>query len=224
MPSVFQKYEAEVYKNRYEGRIKVHALAGGIPSDPKKAEAWLKTKLMDKDDVIRQKVAETMIDRAVDVDEATETEVIRSHLNGFKRDDTGLFIEGRQLKAAIREAANVRWPKRSGWGGIPRKGTRSFFAEHVFVVEDKLHLKHGDDFVTEPTGVVQRFVHTWRGNGIQYEEYVEDAEFDFTVITDNDFTAEEWGLLWVTGQQQGVGATRSQGFGRYEVTRWDQVK
>ena len=27
----------------------------------------------------------------------------------------------------------------------------------------------------------------------------------------------------LTGEQQGIGASRSQGFGRYEVTRWDRI-
>jgi hypothetical protein len=138
------------------------------------------------------------------------------HLNGFKRDDQGLYLDGRCLKAAIKEAANVRWPKER-WGPS-RKGTLSFFAEHVFVVEERLHLG-----VTAPTGVAQRFVHTWRGNAIQYEEYVENAKIPFTVQTDYAFKAEEWALLWLTGEQQGVGASRSQGFGRYEVISWEKA-
>lgn len=77
--------------------------------------------------------------------------------------------------------------------------------------------------VTEPTGVSQRFVHTFRGSGIQYEEYVTDAEIRFTVTTDYDFTEEQWAMLWLTGQQQGIGATRSMGFGRYEVIKWDRI-
>lgn len=72
--------------------------------------------------------------------------------------------------------------------------------------------------------ISQRFVHTWRGSGIQMEEYVTDAKLAFTVTTDHDFSTEEWALLWLTGEQQGIGATRSQGYGRYEVTRWERLK
>ena len=43
-------------------------------------------------------------------------------------------------------------------------------------------------------------------------------------MSDRDFAAEEWALLWLTGEQQGIGATRSQGYGRYEVTRWERIK
>lgn len=28
--------------------------------------------------------------------------------------------------------------------------------------------------------------------------------------------------IWTSGEQQGIGASRSQGYGRYEVTRWEK--
>lgn len=215
--SVFEKYKAKAYPYVFHVELLVGRIAGGTPTDPRVAEAWLKTKLgVDKDDLIREAVAEVMVERGVGADEATAVVSQNKHLNGFRRDDNGLYIEGRQVKAAIKEAANVRWPK-DRWGPS-RKGTLSFFAEHVFCQEDRIPLG-----VTEPSGVAQRFVHTWRGSGIQYEEYVDDAKLAFTVATDHDFSKEEWALLWLTGEQQGIGASRSQGYGRYEVVRWDKA-
>lgn len=216
MASVFASYRPTVYPFVFTGTLLVDSIAGGIPSDPRVAEGWLKSKLAAPDDLIRQAVAETMAERQVDADEAAKLVDQLKHLNGFKRDDDGLYIEGRQLKAAIKEAANIRWPKKR-WGPSS-KGTTSFFAEHVFVLNKRLHLG-----VQEPTGVNQRFVHTWRGSGIQYEEFVTEAEIEFMVTTDYEFTEEEWAMLWLTGEQQGIGATRSQGFGRYEVIRWDKA-
>lgn len=216
--SVFAKYAAKAYPFEWHGTLNVACIAGGIPTDPNVAEGWLRTKLgTDSGDLIRTQVAEVMIERGVSADEATTMVNANRHLTGFKRDDTGLYIEGRQLKAGIKEAANVRWPKER-WGPS-KKGTRSFFAEHVFVQEDKLHLG-----VNEPTGIDQRFVHTFRGSGIQYMEFVKDAKIDFTVATDYDFTPTEWGLLWLTGEQQGIGATRSQGYGRYTVVKWEKAQ
>ena len=218
MGSVFAKYRPKAYPYTFECSLLVGRIAGGIPSDPKVAEGWLKAKAgFDKDELIRQAVAEVMAERGISAEDATAEVTSTRHLNGFKRTRDGvLYIEGRQLKAALKEAANVRWPK-ARWG-ISRKATLGFIAEHVFVQEDIIPLG-----VTEPTGVSQRFVHTWRGSAIQYEEYVENAELSFTVTTDYDFTTEQWGLLWCTGEQQGVGASRSQGFGRYEVTRWKKI-
>jgi hypothetical protein len=219
---VFAKYQKDAYPYRFAGSMLVGVIAGGTPTDPRVAEGWLKTKLgIDKEDLIRQKVAEVMVERGVTADEATSIVNEDKHLNGFKRDENGLYIEGRQLKAALKEAASVAVAAGKltarGWGKT-NKGLLSYLAEHVFVVEDRLHLG-----VAEATGINQRFVHTFRGTGIQYEEYVNDAKIDFTVMSDHDFSAKEWAAIWLCGEQQGIGASRSQGYGRYEVTRWDPI-
>jgi hypothetical protein len=228
--SVFAKYAATAYPHTYAGTLHVPMICGGIPSDPKVAEGWIKSNLATTGDLLREQVAEVMAERGITAAEAAAIVDSNKHLNGFKRDENGLYIEGRQLKAAIKEAANIRWP--SGRWSIDRNGktrllikaddtrtsgkaTRSFIAEHVFVEEDRLHLG-----VTDASGVNQRFVHTFRGSGIQYEEYVVNAEIHFTVAADAEFSDEQWALLWLTGEQQGIGATRSMGYGRYAVTRW----
>lgn len=220
--SVFAKYREEMYPFRFAGSLHVGVIAGGTPTDPKVAEGWLKTKLgVDKDSLIQEMVAQVMVDRSVTADEAVKLVDSQKHLNGFKRDERGLYIEGRQLKAALKEAASVAVAAGKlnvrGWGKT-NKGLLSYLAEHVFVVEDRLHLG-----VAEASGISQRFVHTFRGSGIQYEEYVEDAKVDFTVISDHDFTPKEWAAIWTCGEQQGIGASRSQGYGRYEVVRWDPI-
>lgn len=219
--SAFAKYESDAYPLRFHGELLIGTIAGGTPTDERVAEAWIKTKLAPKDDLLREMVAETMIERGVTADEATKLVDIKKHLNGFKRDEQGLYIEGRQLKAAIKEAASVAVAagKLSGRGwGKTNKGLLSYVAEHVFVVENRLHLG-----VAEASGITQRFVHTFRGTGIQYEEYVADAKVSFTVRTDHAFTEKEWALIWLTGQEQGIGASRSQGFGRYIVTAWEPL-
>lgn len=226
--SVFDKYTDQVYPYRFHGELFVHTLAGGIPSDPKVTEGWLKSKLSDKDDLIRDMVAEAMLDRGISEEEALEQVDALKHLNGFRRDQvTGeLYIEGRQLKAALKEAAmvaaNAGNISTKGWGNPDnanfKKGLKGWLPEHIFVQEQRLYLG-----VTEPTGIVQRFVHTHRGAAIQYEEYIEGATIRFEVVTDYDFSDKEWAAIWLTGQNQGIGASRSQGFGVYVVTRWDRV-
>lgn len=219
--SVFVKYVPQAYPYNFAVELTVGRLAGGIPTDPKVAEGWLKTKLVEnRDELLREQVAEVMAERGVTAEEAAEQVSSHKHLNGFKRtaaeEGKELYIEGRQVKSMIKEAANVRWPKER-WGPT-RKGTLSFFAEHVFVPEDRIGLG-----VTEPDGVNQRFVHTWRGSGIQYEEYVDDVKIKFTVTTDYEFTAEQWAFLWLTAEQNGLGSSRSQGYGRFAVTGWTKL-
>lgn len=225
MSSVFAKpkYLESAYPHRYEGSMVVATIAGGTPTDQNVAEAWLKTKLADKDDLIREAVAEVMLERGVNADEAAAIVDQTKHLNGFKRDpERGgeLYIEGRQLKACIKEAASVARAanKLPAKWGTTNKGILGFVAEHIFIVEERLHLG-----VNAPSGIMQRFVSTFRGTGIQYEEYVTDAKIEFTVIADHPFSEKEWAMLWLTAEQQGIGASRSQGYGRFEVTRWDKA-
>jgi hypothetical protein len=243
--SVFIDYQDEAYPFKYEGSLHAQTMAGGVPANERVAEAWLKTKLTDQpDELIRQQVAATMAQLDVSQAEATRVVDKEKHLNCFKRacvrcggpqsqprancpDHTviGLHYEGRQLKAALKEAANVAVSAGKigarGWGKT-NKGLLGFVAEHIFVVEDTLFLYRNGKPVLEPDDVVQRFVHTFRGAGIQYEEFVENVDLHFHVISDWEFSDREWRLIWLTGQQQGAGASRSQGFGKYVVTKWER--
>ena len=224
--SVFDKYTDKVYQHRYQVEIQVGNLHGGVPTDPKVAEAWIKAKMVDdRDDVVKDLVAKTMVERGLDptdsvtsdeLDDIVADAVKMRQLSGFYRTPDGeLAIRGRHVKAMIKEAANIAYAK-DRWGPT-NKGTRSFFAEHVFVAEDWIPLGR-----TVPDGIDQRFVSTFRGTGIQYDEYVEDVKVGFTVVTDHKFTDDQWGTIWVIAERNGLGAARSQGFGTFEVTRWDK--
>lgn len=233
--SVFEDHKYRVYKHRWQATIEIDQLVGGTPTDANKAAGWLKAKMgIDKDDIVREMAAEVMVERGITMDEAVDAVVAHEHLNGFKRfterfagetSDAapgGLFVEGRQMKACVKEAANIQWPKER-WGPT-KKGTRGFFAEHLFIEEDRLPILTADGAnILEPTGIHQRFVHTFRGSGIQYEEFVENAIVKFTVLSDYEFSHEQFGTLWVTAEQNGFGASRSQGFGRFAVIGWDSL-
>lgn len=238
--SVFAELAARVYSHRWEATLALPVLRGGVPSDPKVAEGWIRTKFRDKDAVIKELVEETIaarlgegepVDQAVAVDEAIAAVADTRCLNGFKRTPAGEFyIEARQVKAMIKEAANIRWAK--GRWGPTSKGTRSWFAEHVFVPDGPILVRDEDgkprDTVDE---VTQDFVHSRFGAAIKYAETVRDVTVSFVVKSDWDLDAERakdgeqrsWGHLWVTAEQQGLGADRSQGFGTFAVTRWERV-
>lgn len=224
--SVFEHYDLDSYPHRYAGELFLPVIVGGIPSDPKVAEGWLRTKVQGTDERIRQMVAETMEQRGVTQDEALEIVNSLKNLNGFKRDEQGLYVEGRQLKAALKEAVSIAVAaeklKLTGWGAT-RKYLTNYLPEHVFVVENRLWLLDGDDKnITEATGVYQQFVHTHRGSSIQYQEHVDNCTIKFTVVTDHPWTPRDWGMIWTTGQRNGLGASRSQGYGTYSVTKWEK--
>lgn len=223
--SVFANQHRKFWPYVYEGTIVVDHLVGGVPSDDRAVAGWIKKNLgWDNERSIQEAVTQVMADRQVPLAEAADIVASTKSLAGFKRDqDSGeLYIEGRQLKACVKEATSIAVAagalSRRGWGET-NKGSKSFVAEHLMVIEDRLPLG-----VKEPTGIQQRFVHNGRTEAaIQYEEYVEEATFDFTVETNYRFTDSYWAAMWVTAQQEGIGATRSQGFGRFTVTRWEQI-
>jgi hypothetical protein len=221
---------------RYAARLEVDQLVGGTPSDPKVAENWLRSKLADPDDLIREKVAEIMLEREVSAEEAASIVDSLRHLNGFKRSDGVLFIEGRQAKACLKEAAmvaaNAGKLRAEKWGkptaAYYKKGIKGWFPEHVFVAEDQIPLgrlngSEALDPVMECSRINQRFSHTKRGAAIQYEEIAEQVAIDLTVVTDHLFKDEEWAMIWLTAEQLGIGATRSQGYGRFVLTRWERL-
>lgn len=228
---VFDSFREESYPYEFAVQLRLSTIAGGVPSDKRVAEGWIKTKLgLDKDEEIQRLVAETMVERGVTQEEAAEEVSRNKNLNGFKRDDLGLYIEGRQIKSMLKEDISIaasadKIPVR-GWGKTS-KWIYGFFAEHVFIPETTVYLKNPDsgNYITEPSEVIQRFVKTKLGaTGIQYEEVVYDCTIDFRVVTDYDFKAHDWAMVWTTGEQNGLGASRSQGYGRYEVTRWDRLR
>lgn len=135
-----------------------------------------------------------------------------------------LLIEGRQIKAMLKEAAMISVGAGhidgKGWG-TTRKSMLNFLVEHMFVPADEVLLG-----VTDPTRVNQSFVHTFRGSGIKLEEVIDDAVVDFELWCDFDFSEKErdfFATIFVVGQQNGLGASRSQGFGRFKVTKFEKL-
>ena len=234
--SAFDKWKPQAWPYVYRATIRIPVIAGGIPSDPKVAEGWLRSKMPDynPEEMLAEQVAETMAERGITKEQALEEVDTLRHLNGFKRDteDGTLYIEGRQLKAALKEGASIAAasgkskavPLR-GYANNAKKGVVSFAAEHIQVDEERLYLLHwpSGEPVTEPDEVNQRFVHTFRGSGIQYEECVRDAMIVATIRCDMEMPEEFWPMIWLTGEQQGLGASRSQGYGKYVVETWEQI-
>lgn len=264
--SPFAKYEAKAWPFWYRGEMVVSRICGGVPSNEKTAEAWIRSKLKDtrSESEVKALVASTIEDirethkaagrktaaemeaeteEAAAVEELSDEELtnravtkVASDLSGFnmfkRTPDNILHIEGRQLKAALKEAvavaANAGLISTKGWGNPDnaayKKQLKGWFPEHVFVMEEILKMYDLEwEPVTQPTDVLQKFVHTHRGDAIGYEEYVDHVRLRFTAKTNVELTEEQWAMIWLTGQDQGLGASRSQGFGVYEMTEWEQV-
>ena len=129
-----------------------------------------------------------------------------------------LAVEGRQVKAMIKEATNIAYPWKSGKGEkYLGKSMKGAVAEHVFILEDYIPLG-----VTEPDGIDVRFSATTTGRrAITREEYLTDVTVPFTLVTDMDLKKEVWAQIFLTAEMQGFGTSRSQGYGTFETVKFE---
>lgn len=205
---------------------------GGTPGKPKLIEGWIAKNagLATGSEENRSLVMRTLRDLGQDIPDdmtwedlmkLTETVAKSANTCQFKHDDQGVYIESRQLKAAIKESVNILYAGER-WG-VTKKGPRSFSAERVFVGPDQLHLGRmvADDVhlqvgqVSGPTGT--RSV-------LGYYEYVSKGEFNFELKVVRDMIdPTQWAEIWTHMEENGLGALKSQGYGKFDLIRWDRV-
>ena len=229
---IFGKAAEQTYTRYRVGLQFKHLIVGGIPSDKSVIESWIRSRMDLGDAAIAELVSQTAAERGVMTpDEAIEA-VMASDLapsvNGFKRDENGqLCIEGRIVKAALKEWANsaypgTKFPGKTKIEGL-RKGLMRYLAEAV-VVEDIL-IGLG---VKEPTMVEERIKHVMTPQGprssINRVEVVERPAITFTIAVRDDFITEEaWARIWSVGEGIGLGSDRGRSDGQFEITEWQRL-
>jgi hypothetical protein len=210
-------------------------LLGGIPRDPKVIEGWLRAKAgVDKDWEVQQMMRRTLQELGVEVPqeatldqllELSETMAANQNTVGFKVDDNGLYVEERQVKAMLKEVTNVLFAGEK-WGKT-RKGPKGYLAERVFVTPSRISLGR-----KEPDNVELVIGHVTGPQGprsvLAYHEYVEQATIEFKLMVvkgtmDTPGKKDPWRDMWLLAQENGLGALRSQGHGRFDVIRWDKL-
>ncbi len=215
-------------------------LLGGIPKDPKVIEGWLRARAgIDKDWEIQQMMLRTMreIDPDLEVPENASLEALlalsekmaaNQNTVGFKRNDNGPYIEERQVKAMLKEVTNILFAG-DKWGRT-RKGPKGYLAERVFVDPARIGLGR-----EEPDGIELVIGHVSGPQGprsvLAYHEYVEQAEVSFTLKAvegtmdrpGKDSKEDPWRQMWLLAQENGLGALRSQGHGKFDVIKWDKI-
>jgi hypothetical protein len=204
---------------------------GGVPKNTRVIEGWLRARAgISEQEELRQSLARTALDMGLDVKPGmsyddlvtlTDKEAETKQTNGFKRGAQGLYIESRQLKAALKESTNILFSAQR-WGPT-KKGFRSMLAERVFVYPHELFL-HAE----EPTGIEMTIGHLNGPQGprssLGYCEYVVGAHIDFQVLVLEDaLSNEQWVRIWNLCQQEGLGAKRSAGYGEFDLTCWDKL-
>lgn len=223
-------------------------VAGGVPKDQKLIENWLRAKagMTDEDGELRRTVLATMQQReyklgslaAEETDHEGKTlELAQSAAaeiatemkgNGFKSDtDGGLYIEGRQPKAMIREGTNILFAGQR-WGAT-KKGPRSLVAECLFVEDDRIYLgRQQPDMMIPFTGHV--ISQQGPRSTLTYYEICIQPTFQITLRIANDPSTGEPKVaipdvmrIIEHCQWLGIGALRSQGFGTWKAMKVDQL-
>lgn len=218
----------------YDVELQVrNQLVGGIPKDPKLIRAWLRQRLEMDDAALADLAERTYREMHGDGGEPPTTDDLLDAIsgeyeggNGFKTVDGVLVYEGRCMKAAIKEAANIAYPGNT-FPNMPkgnRKGLMRWMAETVFVVDEFIPLG-----VSEPSRAEERVKHVKTPQGprstISVVDLVDKPLLSFRVeVLDDRFTEEVWARLWSELERNGIGADRARGDGVCELVRWERVK
>lgn len=208
-------------------------IAGGIPLDPKIIEGWLAAKAgIDTREEVMQATRRTLIELGKEIPESATYEELQEAIAGiagmkntcgFKYNkDGGLYLESRVIKAMLKEVTNILYAGER-WGKT-KKGPKSFLAERVFVNPGNIYFgKHEPDsvelFIGHVTGPMGR------SSNLTYYQCMVRPVIEFTVLVlKNEVEASNWPEMWMLSQENGIGALRSQGYGTFDILRFDKLK
>lgn len=195
-------------------------LCGGTPRNQELIEAWVKARTGHDDALTKQQTAEAL---AALTDQVAEKSWI-----GFPADDRGLFVWSRQVKALFREAATMLRIT------TQKMGSKQIF-QHGFEIKepgtggDRLHLdrKEADGTDESPIHVV-----TAQGprTALRRMDYVTKAKLSFEIWVLRTEAAEKRHVgkeeivkMLAFCQENGLGASRSQGYGKFDVVEFSAL-
>lgn len=144
---------------------------------------------------------------------------------GFSRDEHGLFVRGGNLRAHLKDCADVvaRAVKAGADPGLPEvKNFRSKVVNSLYVQEDRLHLLDGNGKVaTEVTGFRDATLSVMTAQGprtcLKRVDYLEPCIIQATLLLYPGEISRDWiAVLLDYGCEHGFGQDRSLQFGRYD--------
>ena len=202
-------------------------ICGGVPRSPQAIEGWIRANV-DGDSRLEQLISETKDTMQVDALSEEEIEKLKQCCwNSFKTNADGPYIEGRQVKAMIKEAANIIK------GPLDITAFKARVAERVFVREEELTLG-----TNAPHGSMEGVVHAMTPKGpisaLKKVDYVERPAISFSIKALNEalvcktnkhkrYRPDQYlAAIFEMGEELGLGADRSQGFGKFKVVAFEQ--
>jgi CRISPR/Cas system CSM-associated protein Csm4 (group 5 of RAMP superfamily) len=208
------KFDGNLWQT-YHVKLKLRdRLIGGYPKNPEAEAAMLRARGLE-DLIPKPQDPATMSEEQA---ETAKTAAIERSSTGFKSNGAGIYLESRQIKAMLKESANVLKNNRL----LDIKQLKSKLAERVFVYPDHIRLGAG------PDGTDQRVVHVMTAQGprssIKFFDYLNEPEIEFhlKVLKDNVVTESVLRTILEYAQENGLGADRSQGFGQFDLVEFAQ--
>jgi len=215
--------------------VKLHAvdrICGGRPKNPELIRSWVESTTGHKDDQ-----SEALTKQALEelVDETTE-----KSWNGFPGDAHGIFLAARQIKALFKECATMRRVT------VDKRGSKQIF-QHGFEIKatpeqekmtghaDRIYMTFDGEVVKESHGFDEGPIHVQTPQGprtaLKRVDYVEDVDIEFEIWVMGTASAETRHVgeveiidMLTFGQENGLGADRSQGHGKFRVVDFHVVQ
>jgi hypothetical protein len=223
MSSTFdpKEWNPEHLYDRYLVKITLRdKICGGTPKNPDLIKDWIKAGTGFDDE---QTVAQTKEAQDALIEETTE-----KSWNGFPGDlEAGLFIWSRQVKALFKECASMLRIT------VDKRGSKQIF-QHAFEIKgldkaDRIYLR-----TSKPTGFDEGPIHVQTAQGprtaLKRVDYVERPTLSFMVWVLATHTAETRHVgekdirkMLLFGQENGLGADRSQGRGKFDVVGFEPL-
>lgn len=195
-------------------------LCGGVPLNDELIRAWVEARLPDAPAEVREKI---IIEDA----ELVKNEVQEKCWIGFFEDEKGLLIQARQVKAALKQSAKML--------GITneKRGSKQILAEglEVFSTDGGSRLHLG---VKEKSGTEERPIHVQTAQGprtaLKRVDFVLQPRLNFEVWVLKTAPGEKRHIgekdlvkILTFAQNNGIGADRSQGEGKFNVVEFQKV-
>lgn len=205
--------------------IHVDKLTGGVPKHPAIVEGWLKHKA-GLSEGLRDAVERVMAESGVEAAEERVDQEALKGWNGFMQDACGLYIEARQVKAMLKENANILKEV------LKRTALKSKVSERVFVHgskhRDRIYLQRDGVVLQQPDEVDERPIDVMTAQGprssLKRSDIVHDVTLEFLVsalqepkTSKHRVTMDDVAAFLAHAQHNGVGADRSQGSGQFSV-------
>ena len=214
-------FDASSLYDIYQVKIRLRdKLCGGMPKNPELIKAWVESTTGHADATTEAQTKEAI--------EALVDEVTERSWNGFPADAKGIFVWARQVKALFKECASMLRVT------VDKRGSKQIF-QHGFEIKgpekyDRVYLGK-----TKADGYDEGPIHVQTAQGprtaLKRVDYVENVElvFDIWVLAAHPAETryigkEDLERMLTFAQENGLGADRSQGRGKFDVLDFKVLK